>query len=144
VRRFNFNLEKILQLRQFKEEECKLELGKAISLLNSIENKIKETAVKKHSAARERFNNPLEMLSWDKYIVRLEKEAEALANQAAQQEIVVEEKRTLYMEAQKNLKTLENLKEKKQKLYRREMLKNEINEVDDLTAAKRIQMSNYQ
>jgi len=138
VRRFKFNLEKILQLRKFKEEEAKIALGHAISVLNAIENQIKETALKQHHAATERFNNPLEMASWDTYILRLEQEAEKLAEQAARQEIVVEEKRNLYLEAQKDLKALEKLKEKQQKEYRKEMLNYQMNQVDELTAARRI------
>ena len=138
MRRFKFNLEKILQLRKFKEEEAKIALGHAISVLNAIENQIKETALKQHHAATERFNNPLEMASWDTYILRLEQEAEKLAEQAARQEIVVEEKRNLYLEAQKDLKALEKLKEKQQKEYRKEMLNYQMNQVDELTAARRI------
>ena len=136
MRRFNFNLEKILQIRKFKEEECKLALGQAISALNIIENKIMETAVKHQQASHERFNNAQEFASWDIYILRLEREAETLANQAAQAETVVEEKRALYLEAQKDLKALEKLKEKQQKEHRRETLKTEMNEVDELTAAR--------
>ena len=138
MRRFNFNLEKILQLRKFREEECKQALGRAISALNAIENKIKETAVKHHQAAQARFNNPQEIASWDLYILRLEQEAEKLAEQAAQAQVVVEEKRALYLEAQKDLKALEKLKEKQQKEHRKEMLKNEMIQVDELTAARRI------
>jgi len=136
MRRFKFNLEKILQLRKFKEEECKLALGQAISILNKIENEIKTTALKKFNAASMRFKEPLEMASWDLYILRLEKEAEILTEKAAQAEIVVEQKRALYLEAQKDLKAIEKLKEKQQKAYKKEMLDYEMNEVDNLTAAR--------
>ena len=138
MKRFNFNLEKILQIRKFKEEECKIALGQAISALIAIENRIKETALKRHHAASERFSNPLEMGYWDAYILRLEQEAQKLTEQAAQAEIVVEEKRALYLEAQKDLKALEKLKEKQQKEYKKEMFNAQMNEVDDLTAARRI------
>jgi len=137
MRKFKFNLEKILQLRKFREEECKLALGHAISVLNAIENKIKETALKRHRAAIERFNDSKEMASWDIYILRLEQEAEKLAEKAAKAEIIVEEKRVLYLEASRDLKALEKLKEKQQKEYRREMLNTQMNEIDDITAARR-------
>ena len=138
MKRFVFNMEKILQLRKFREEERKLELGQAISVLNAIENKMKETAVKRHTAAVERFNNPQDMASWDLYILRLEQEAEKLAEDAAQAEIAVEEKRTLYLEASKDLNAMEKLKEKQQKEYRKEMFKTQMNEIDDITAARLI------
>ena len=136
MRRFNFNLEKILQIRKFKEEEAKIVLGQAISVLNSIENRIREAAIKHHNAAKNRFHNPQDMVSYDLYILRLEQEAQMLAEQAAQQEIIVEEKRALYLEAQKDLKAMEKLKEKQKKDHRKEMLNLQMNEIDDLTSAR--------
>ena len=126
-----------MQLRKFKEEECKLALGQAISILNLIENDIKETAVKKHQAAAQRFTDPLEMVTWDNYIIRLDIKAEQLLEKASQAEIVVEEKRNLYLEAQRDLKAIEKLKEKQQKEYRKEMLNYEMNQVDELTSQRR-------
>jgi len=136
MKRFTFRLEKVMQLRKFKEDECKLALGQAISILNKIENDIKMTAVKRHNAAEQRFNAGQDMASWDNYILRLEQEAEKLANQAAQAELVVEEKRALYIEAQKDLKAIEKLKEKRKKEYRKEMMDLQMTEIDDMTAAR--------
>jgi len=136
MKRFSFRLEKVMQLRKFKEDECKLALGQAISILNKIENDIKMTAVKRHNATEQRFNEGQDMASWDNYILRLEQEAEKLANQAAQAELVVEEKRALYIEAQKDLKAIEKLKEKRKKEYRKEMMDLQMTEIDDMTAAR--------
>jgi len=136
MKKFNFNLEKILQIREFKEEECKLALGQAVSLLNMIENEIKKTALKRHNASSQRFNNPQDIFLWDNYILRLDQEGEKLAEKAAQAEIVVEEKRALYLEAQRDLKAIEKLKEKQQKEYRKEYLNNEMNQVDELTSSR--------
>ncbi|MDR2597423.1 MAG: flagellar export protein FliJ [Treponema sp.] len=136
MKRFWFGPEKVMQLRKFKEEECKLALGQAVSVLNMIENKIKETAVKRHNAALRRFADIGETNAWEKYIMRLDQEAQQLTEKAAQAEIVVEEKRALYLEAQKDLKIMEKLKEKRQKEYRKEMLDYEMNEVDDITSAR--------
>jgi flagellar FliJ protein len=137
MKRFKFNLEKIMRLRQFKEEECRLALGQAVSFLNKIENDIKETALKRHAAASLRFSNVAETASWEVYILRLDQQADRLTEQAAKAQIVVEEKRALYLEAQKDLKAMEKLKEKQHKEYRKEMLNYEMNEVDDLTSSRR-------
>jgi len=136
MKRFKFNMEKILQLRKFKEEECKLALGQAISALNKIENDIKMTAVKHHEASLERFKNPLETSSWEIYILRLEQETEKLSQKAAQAEIIVEDKRALYLEARKDLEAMEKLKEKQQKEYRKEYLISEMNQVDEITSSR--------
>jgi flagellar FliJ protein len=136
MKRFRFNLERILQLRQFREEECRLALGQAVSILNKIENDIKETALKRHAATTLRFSNVTEIISWENYILRLDQQADRLTEQAAKAQIVVEEKRDLYLEAQKELKAIEKLKEKQQKEHRREMFNNEMNEIDDLTSSR--------
>jgi len=136
MKKFSFRLEKVMQLRKFKEDECKLALGQAISILNKIENDIKMTAVKRHNATEQRFNAGQDISSWDNYILRLEQEVEKLAEQAAQAELVVEEKRALYIEAQKDLKAIEKLKEKRKKEYRKEMMDLQMTEIDDMTAAR--------
>jgi len=136
VKKFSFRLEKVLQLRKFREEECKIELGQAISNLNIIENDIKTTAVKRHSAASQRFNAENEIGEWNNYILRLDQETERLMEKAAQAEIIVEEKRTLYLEAAKDLKALEKLKEKSQKEHKKETADYQMSEVDDNIASR--------
>jgi flagellar FliJ protein len=136
MKRFKFNLEKRLKLRKFREEECKIALGQAISALNKIENEIRETAVKRHNAASNRFANVGEMVSWENYILWLDRQTQKLMEQAVQAELVVEEKRAAYLEASKDLKALEKLKEKQQKEHRKEMMNLQMEEVDDITAAR--------
>jgi flagellar export protein FliJ len=136
MKKFSFRLEKVLKLRKFREEECKNELGQAISYLNMIENEIKITAVKRQNAASQRFSDPKETGVWDNYILRLDQEAERLMERAVQAEIIVEEKRALYQEAYKDLKSLEKLKEKREKEYRKETLDYQMAEIDDITASR--------
>jgi len=136
MRRFKFNLEKILQLRKFREEECKMALGQAVAALNRIENEIKETAVKRHDAALNRFADTGEMASWENYILWLDSQTNKLMEQAAQAELAVEEKRALYLEASRDLKAMEKLKEKQLKDYRRESMNKQMAEVDDITSAR--------
>jgi len=136
MKKFSFNLQKVLQLRKFREEECKIELGQAISNLNAIENDIKKTAVKRQDAALRRFGAAEEIGAWETYILRLDQEVARLTEKAAQAEIIVEEKRALYLEASKDVKTLEKLKEKREKEHRKEMLDYQMAEIDDLTASR--------
>jgi len=136
MRRFKFNLEKILELRKFREEEAKMALGQAVAALNKIENEIKETAVKRHNAASNRFADLGEMASWENYILLLDRQAQRLMEQAAQAQLVVEEKRNLYLEASRDLKAMEKLKEKQLKDHRHETMNKQMAEVDDITSAR--------
>jgi len=136
MKKFIFEQEQVLQWRAFKEEECRIELGKAVSNLNLIENEIKKNAVKRLNASSQRYNATEEIGAWNNYILRLDQETERLMEKAAQAEIIVEEKRALYLEASKDLKTLEKLKEKREKEHRKETLNYQMAEIDDLTASR--------
>ena len=149
MKRFTFALEKVLELRQYSEQEAKIELGRAIGILTEIENNIKRNNALHSQAAMQRFSGinavtdaaaanagALSMLSWDNYILRLEQEGERLAEQAVQAELVVEEKRNLYIEASRELKVMEKLREKRQKEHRTEAFASEVRELDDIWRAR--------
>ena len=128
-----------MELRRYREQETKNELGQAIGVLTEIENKITANALTHTQAVQERFtgingtdNNAPSMQAWDSYIRRLEQEAERLMEEAARAELVVEEKRNLYIEASRELKVMEKLKEKQEKEYRKEMFAVETRELDDI------------
>jgi flagellar FliJ protein len=132
MKRFNFDHQAVLQLREDREEECRIELGRAVSVLNQIESRIRDTAASRHNAAMERFtNDPGEMQTWDNYILRLDTEIERLMEQAAKAELVVEEKQAAYLEASKELKVIEKLKENQAKKHRKETFAALTAELDD-------------
>ncbi|MCL1994214.1 MAG: flagellar export protein FliJ [Spirochaetes bacterium] len=143
MKRFNFSLQKILQLRKYREEECKIQLGVAIGALSQIEDNIQLTASKRSFAASERFSavggsaGGGDFLAWEVYINRLDLERVILEEDAAAAAAVVEEKRGIYLEAARDLKTMEKLKEKKEKEHRKEMLAAETLELDLQAHAKR-------
>lgn len=134
MKRFSFNLEKVLELRKYREQEARIALGRAIGVLTEIENQVRETAVKRHHAARERFagTGGGDMLAWDHYIVRLDQEAERLAREAATAALAVEEKRAVYLETSRELKVMEKLKERREKEHRAKFFAAETAELDDL------------
>jgi flagellar FliJ protein len=149
VKRFKFGLQKVMEFRQFREQEAKNELGRAMGVLSAIEYNIKQNALIHSRAVRERFTGidsdtgadsragGLTMLAWDNYILRLEQEAQRLMEDAAQAELFVEEKRSLYLEASRELKVMEKLKEKREKEYRKEVFAAETRELDDMWREKR-------
>ena len=142
MKRFSFNLQKVLELRRFREEEAKIELGRAIGVLEKLQGRIRENIASIAHAGRERFSGigradgTASMFVWDGYIMRLEQENERLVAEAESAELVVEEKRNLYLEASRRLKVVEKLREKREGEYRKEMFALQTRELDDLWRPK--------
>jgi flagellar FliJ protein len=140
---FHFSLEKILKLRTYREQEAKINLGRAIGVLTEIENRIKAAAEDRYRAAAERFapdNDALKIIHYERYIQRLDQERDQLLEDAAQAELVVEEKRNRYLEASRDRKVLDKLKEKREKEYRKAFFAGETRELDDISGGKDARM----
>jgi flagellar FliJ protein len=143
LKSFAFKLEKILNLRLNRERETEIELGRTIGALTVLEIRIKNTAEEKVKAAKDRFaqnRSVNEMRSYEFYILRLDQTKETLLEAAAMAELEVEKARAVYIEASRERKILDKLKEKRQKEYYKAMLAEDEKILDDIsggTAARK-------
>jgi len=136
VRRFLFKQEKILKLRENREKETELELGKAVGILSALEQRIKQVAEAKIEAFQSRFstrNDFIQIRNYDLYILRLDQTKEALLAAAARAELEVERVKLIYLEASRERKIMSKLKERQEKEYRKAMRLEEIKSIDDLS-----------
>jgi len=132
---FVFRLEKLLNLRKHYEEEAKIELGRAVGVLAELENRIAALAVERVRAAAAQFqpgNGALEIQQYMYYLVRLDNTKDRLLKEAALAEMNVEKAREVFIEASRERKVLDNLKEKKQKEYHKAKLNEETKVLDDI------------
>ena len=139
MKQFNFNLEKILKLKKYYEDEAKIELGRAVSVLTDLENKIAVLGTEQARAAGSQFNpeNDISTIQqYTFYLQRLENIKEILIKDAAMAEIKVEEARDLYMEASRERKVLDKVKEKRQKENRKHIFSEETKILDDVKRIK--------
>jgi flagellar FliJ protein len=137
-------LEKVLELRKYRERETEIELGRAIGMLQNIESRLAETAVELSRAASERFlpEHSLETIqNYHRFILRLEDTRDRLLKEAAGAEAKVEEARQVYLEASRDRKVLDKLKELRQKEYRREVFALETKVLDDLSGGREARQS---
>jgi flagellar FliJ protein len=135
LRRFRFNLEKILSLRKYREREAEVELGRAVGALADIENKIALLARERVKAADERFSphrTVPEIQNYERYILRLDKIRDRLLEEAVKAELKAAEAREAYLEASRDRKVLDKVKEHRQREYREEFLAEETGLLDDL------------
>ncbi|MCL2318627.1 MAG: flagellar export protein FliJ [Treponema sp.] len=134
---FAFNMEKILKLRKYREDETKIELGRAIGVLAELEGKLRSLGNERARAAAAQFspaNSAAQMQQYMFYILRLDTTKEQLLKETALAEMKVEEARVLFIEASRERKVLDKLKEKRQKEYRKELLAEETKTLDDIPA----------
>ena len=138
---FVFNLEKILGLRKYREDETKIELGKAVGILAELESRIFSIAEERTRAAAAQFrtgNSGAQIQQYMFYLLRLDNLKEQLLKEAAMAELKVEEARNVFIEASRERKVLDKLKEKRKKEYRKEMFAEETRTLDDISGTARI------
>ena len=134
MKKFEFPLDKVLSVRKYKNDEAEIELGKAVSRLEVLEGELNNIAVLyseiplKYSALSD--INDLSQL--ENYTLFLNTKKEDLLKQITAAKLVVEEKRKLYIEAHKELKVLENLKEKAINEYKKNVTREQDNVLDDI------------
>ncbi|MDR1596220.1 MAG: flagellar export protein FliJ [Treponema sp.] len=140
MKRFRFDLRQVLELREYAEREAEIELGKAVGALNLIERHIASVAEARRHAAAERFatgNGFAAIQSYDRYILRLDQTRDKLLMNAAQAELVVAEKRDIYLEASRERKILDKIKERRLGEYRKLAQAEENKELDDIAGRMR-------
>ena len=138
MKSFKFNFEKVLALRKYHEDEAKIELGKAVGVLAELESRILALAAERARAVDAQFNpenSAAEIQQYMFYILRLDNAREQLLREAAMAELKVEEAREIFLEASKERKILDKLKEKRQEEYNKEMLDEEVKILDDIPRA---------
>ena len=150
TKRFSFSLQRLLNLRAFEETRARIELGKAVSEVERVNSSLRDNAARRVAAwvseeARSgeggealsaRAAMDVEsLLAVERYVLRLDFERDRLLEKLAAAEAVAEEKREVYVEAAKKLKTIDKLKEKKIEQWRKESLVEMDNEIDDIVSS---------
>lgn len=136
MKRFSFNLEKVLSLRKYREQETEIELGRTIGILSEIEHNIKSVVEERFRAGDQFSGNSAMIRSYMLYTARLDQEKERLLVEAARAEQNVEAARLVYLEASRDRKVLDKLKEKREKEYQKTALAEETKMLDDLGSAR--------
>ncbi len=138
MKRFNFKLQKLLDLRQFDEDKAKEELGKYVSQSNLINLELQNIASERVQTKQipQDNLNITEFRAIEHFINRLDIKKEELLVDLANLEMIISEKRKIYIEAMKNRKVLTKLKEKKHAEWKKEKSKQEEFFIDDVVTSK--------
>lgn len=139
---FAFKLNGLLKVKEKIEEQKKIELGKALSSLSYEEeklNEIKNRRVQVIESQREAVKNVVNIANYtqmNNFIKQLDKQEQHQLVKIKQAEIIVNERKEELMEAMKERKSLEKLKENEQIAYNKEVLMKEQKIVDEIVSYK--------
>ena len=114
MKKFTFELEKVLEFRNFEKQQAEGELAKAIAVETEINNNLKKIA-ENYAAVKEQMKGSLnfqDVMAQSQYNNLLEYQKEELLKQLAQAKLVTEQKREVLRVCMKKTTALEKLKEK--------------------------------
>lgn len=133
--KFVFNLQKVLDLREFEKHQAEIEMGKANAEVLRIQEKLDTIASQKINLTQMLDSGASfeDYASSQNYFIFLDQKQEEALEEMAQAQMVLEEKREILMEAMQNVKVLEKLKEKKRQDFKKEMQKKEQLEVEEIS-----------
>ncbi|HPO02975.1 MAG TPA: flagellar export protein FliJ [Treponemataceae bacterium] len=139
MKRFEFSLNKLFDLRQFREKQAELQLGKALSHRDAVQALLDDVARKRVQASTSRGETVAveELIAIERYIFRLDQRKEELFEELAAAELILERAREEFASASRDRQVLEKLKDKKQAEWRKDYLSEEASMLDDLTSSKR-------
>lgn len=133
MKRFSFNLQKLLQLREFEEKNAKTALAAAVSEAERIKNELKSVALERVRVNKTRNENvdTLFLITLEHYVNRLDVRKEELLENLAEAELLIEQRRTVFAAAMQKRSVLDKLKEKQYLTWRKENAKAEESALED-------------
>lgn len=138
MKRFDFSLQKVLDFREFEKKQAESELGKAVAEETKIQNTLDMIAASHAQSVKtaDSTKDVAGMFAVQNYFRLLNQRKEEALMDLAQAQVITEEKRDAMREAMKNCKMLENLRDKRKAAWKKENLKAEENEIDDIVTSK--------
>lgn len=140
MRRFKFRLEKFLELRRWKEREREIALAKVLGEVLLLERRIEEIAGLISGSLfgqfrRENLVDVEAMTRRELYVQRLAREREAKRAALVGKRRELDEVRRLFLEASKERKVLDKLRERQETEYYEQAIDEEYKTVDDMNTA---------
>ena len=138
MKKFKFELEQVLEIREFERQQAEGELSKCIAVENEINENLaiianQYDALKKSTKGSLDFS---EMMGQSQYANLLDYQKEQLLNQLAQAKIETEEKRKILTECMKKTSALEKMKELQYEDFKLEVKRKENRRIEELSSIK--------
>lgn len=136
--KFKFELQNVLEIRNFEQQQAESELAKCIAVETEI-NKNLEVIAMQYAALKQQMKGSLDfsdMMSQSQYSKLLDYQKEQLLTQLAQAKIETEEKRKILTECMKKTSALEKMKELQYEDFKLETKRKENRRIEELSSIK--------
>jgi len=141
MKRFQFRLERFLELRRWKEREWELALAKVLGECLLLERRITEIAAEVSASFLSDFRAGRSididsMMRRELYVQRLARERERTETALAEKRVEMEKVRARYLEAAKARKVLDKLKDRQAAASYQRQIDEEFRTIDDINTAR--------
>lgn len=143
MKKFKFRMQTILEIREKKLDDERLKLAEIQNILNSQLDILNEMQFKRQEIvgkidalqAQPEMNIP-EIVALRNYLERVQSDIQTQLELIKRTQIRIDEQKIEVENAYKDLKSLENLKEKQEKEHYRNILMMEAKEIDDIAISR--------
>ena len=144
MKKFQFTLQKLLDIRTFREKEAETNLGRAVAAREAIVLRLAEIAQEEAKTLRSlwgRLTTAAELNLHENYLERLRIEREKQEKALLEAEFIVEKMRKLYIKAHQERLIVSKLRERKEVEWKAEGLKQQDAILDDIVNAREYKKS---
>ena len=144
MKKFQFSLQKLLDIRTFREKEAETSLGRAVAAREAIVLRLTEIAqeeVKTRRSLGDSSKTAGELSLHENYLERLHNDREKQEQALVEAELVVEKMRKIYIKAHQERLIVSKLRERKETEWKAEQLKQQDAILDDIVNAREYRKS---
>ncbi|MCR5046254.1 MAG: flagellar export protein FliJ [Treponema sp.] len=138
MKKFVFELEQLLNLRKYEQDQAQIELGKAVQVEQQIQDGLDELA-RQYAATKALSKGQTDFAAisqTQQFFQFIKQQQEKLFSDMAKAKIVTEEKRAVFTAAMQKHESLKKLKERQFAIFKEEQKKAESKALDDIVTSK--------
>lgn len=138
MKKFVFELEQLLNLRKYEQDQAQIELGKAVQVEQQIQDGLDELA-RQYAATKALSKGQTDFAAisqTQQFFQFIKQQQEKLFSDMAKAKIVTEEKRAVFTAAMQKHESLKKLKERQFAIFKEEQKKAEAKALDDIVTSK--------
>lgn len=139
MKKFQFTLQKLLDIRTFREKEAEINLGRAVAAREAIVLRLAEIAqeeIKTRRSLWDSLKTAAELSLHENYLERLHNDREKQEKALVEAELIIEKMRKIYIKAHQERLIVSKLRERKEGEWKTERMEQQDAVLDDIVNAR--------